>query len=83
MPGRTAGMNGYAAVRSGASIMVMLNARLRRNAMVWQSKEDQRAHIRAQLIYEVNNPSDWYYRSKKPRDKPRSVIQKMGEKDEK
>ena len=45
--------------------------------MVWQSKEDQRAHIRAQLIYEANNPSDWYKRAKSLPDKPTSSLYKM------
>ena len=26
----------------------------------WQSKEDQRAHIRAQLEHEIKNPATWY-----------------------
>jgi hypothetical protein len=28
--------------------------------MTWQSKEDQREHIRAQLRHEIHNPSIWY-----------------------
>lgn len=35
----------------------------------WQSKEDQKKHIRSQLIHEVNNPDVFYPISKKNRDK--------------
>ena len=28
--------------------------------MTWQSKEDQRDHIRSQLVHEIKNPEIWY-----------------------
>ena len=37
--------------------------------MTWQSKEDQRDHIRAQLVHEIKNPSIDYPISKKNLDK--------------
>ena len=35
--------------------------------MTWQSKEDQRDHIRSQLVHEIKNPELWYHRADKPK----------------